>query len=167
MRLLGAERKELCSDLSHYFCNCMYQLFLIANNWILAKYIISFCKGTQCIVWRRIVFLSSRCIFLRLKMHRFISNPKSSRNRTSLIMRCYSLLVDIVYFNPFRNIRDMTTMTNKSSKIWPNYDQPFRSTLFHISQQFLRSHLHLVEGKPSLAEVLQWSTNMINCVVDA
>ena len=40
-----------------------------------------------------------------------------ARNRTSLIMRCYSLLVDIVYFNPFRNIRDMTTMTNKSSKI--------------------------------------------------
>ena len=40
-----------------------------------------------------------------------------ARNRTSSIIRYYSLLADIVHFNPFRKILDMTTMTNKSSKI--------------------------------------------------
>ena len=63
----------------------MYQLFLIANDWILAKYINSFCNGTLCIVWRRIVFLSSWCIFLRLKMHRalsaIITNPQPNHPR--------------------------------------------------------------------------------------
>ena len=39
--------------------------------------------------------------------------------------------------------------------------------LLHISQQFLCGHLHLVEGKPTLAEVLQRSTDMVDGIVDA
>ena len=40
-----------------------------------------------------------------------------ARNRTSSIIRYFTLLADIVCINPFRNKPDMTTMTNNSSKI--------------------------------------------------
>ena len=42
----------------------------------------------------------------------------------------------------------------------------FKGMLLHISQQFFRSHLHLVEGKPLLAEVFQRGADVINGVVD-
>lgn len=77
-----------------------------------------------------------------------------ARNRTSSIIRYFTLLADIVCINPFRNKPDMTTMTNNSSKIWPNHDQPIHNLIFHIPQQFFCCQLHLEKGKPAFAEVI-------------
>lgn len=39
--------------------------------------------------------------------------------------------------------------------------------LLHIPQQFLRCHLHFVEGKPTLAKVFQRGTDMVDGIIDA
>ena len=88
-----------------------------------------------------------------------------ARNRTSSIIRYFTLLADIVCINPFRNKPDITTMTNNSSKIWPNHDQPIHNLIIHIPQQFFCCRLHLVERQPPLAEAFQWSADMIDHVV--
>ena len=51
------------------------------------------------------------------KRRPYWSSIFGARNRTSSIIRYFTLLADIVCINPFRNKPDMTTMTNNSSKI--------------------------------------------------
>ena len=50
-----------------------------------------------------------------------------ARNRTCEGRPYCSFLVDIVYFNSFRNILIVVKMTNKSSKRWPKGGQPIIS----------------------------------------